>query len=303
MRNFKDAYKSAVNELPKFHMEAGLVQDELHHRKMEKLKRHKHMMSMAMTASFFLVFGISTVAAMNYHQSVIKMQDGGYTITGGRQITGQEAGLEGTAECSPADMNQNSQSSGGGGVAAAAETGGSPLSVFPETDGGGSNLKQARSNSIEELEIVESESQTFVTYDSLEAFQEAANVLICFPDISWLGEDVDVEAMVSEDMKSVDLVITAGEKMLRMSQFDHRDSISYGSSSIYSAEVTNERTITNSQGLGFTVFDTVRDGSLEGVHGVISINGIDIELGFYGCEAETAETAMKQMDLSIYFNE
>lgn len=41
MRNFGDAYRIAMNELPKFHMDAETVRDELHHRRVKNIRLHR----------------------------------------------------------------------------------------------------------------------------------------------------------------------------------------------------------------------------------------------------------------------
>ena len=39
LEKFQDAYRETVEELPKLHMDADRVQDELHHYKMQKQGR------------------------------------------------------------------------------------------------------------------------------------------------------------------------------------------------------------------------------------------------------------------------
>lgn len=83
MRNFRDAYCSAMNELPKYHIDAASVLDELHHHKMIAARRRKVFATAAAAASVFLLCGIGTATALSSRDSVIRVRNNGFEIAVG----------------------------------------------------------------------------------------------------------------------------------------------------------------------------------------------------------------------------
>lgn len=81
MNKFRETYRKASEELPKYIVSAERVQDELHHRKMKRQVRKYWIAKCSMAATVFLLCGAGTVAAKNYRDSVIRVNDTGVTIT------------------------------------------------------------------------------------------------------------------------------------------------------------------------------------------------------------------------------
>lgn len=68
LHNFQNVYKEAVNELPKFHMDAATVKDEVHHRRVNCRGIRQTVMRSAAAILVFLLCGVGTVTAVNYSQ-------------------------------------------------------------------------------------------------------------------------------------------------------------------------------------------------------------------------------------------
>lgn len=81
MNKFREAYRKASEELPKYILSVEKAQDELHHRRMRHQTQKYWVMRCSMAATVFLLFGAGTVAAKNYRDSVIRVNDTGVTIT------------------------------------------------------------------------------------------------------------------------------------------------------------------------------------------------------------------------------
>ena len=73
MRKFKEAYKQAVDSMPRYHISADCVTDELRHRRLLNRRRRKTAMQAAAAAVLFLACGAGTVTAMNYHKSIFRV--------------------------------------------------------------------------------------------------------------------------------------------------------------------------------------------------------------------------------------
>ena len=67
MNKFREEYRRAVDELPKLHMDAGRVRDDLHHRRMQE--KHRRMLAVkgCAAAAVFLFLGAGTAAARMIH--------------------------------------------------------------------------------------------------------------------------------------------------------------------------------------------------------------------------------------------
>ena len=90
MREFKEAYKCAVDRLPKYHISAERVRDELHHRRLVRRKRRRTAAQTA-AAALFLVCGVGTATAMNYSRSIFEVTENGFTaVSEGAQVLEEE---------------------------------------------------------------------------------------------------------------------------------------------------------------------------------------------------------------------
>ena len=68
-------------------------------------------------------------------------------------------------------------------------------------------------------------------------------------------------------------------------------------------EVANERSYTNRQGVNFTMFDTVEQGSVDAVHAVVSLNGRDLVMDFKGIAGQEVEKILDTLDMTVYFGQ
>lgn len=274
MRNFKSAYRNAADELPKFQIELSRVQDELHHRKMVRLRQRQTMISCAAAVCVFLVCGVGSATAMNYHSSQIQVKNNGFSFSGGEAYMEavEEAGRAGDAGqgISPAGMNLEPQ-----------------VSEEIETV----------SEDVQELEYVMVDET--VEYSSVEEFLAQEEIVIAVPDLTWLDAPLDSQNVIVL-MDSVIISAASGDKYFRMTQSDVREYKSYGSQSVYMGESVNERIYTNTQGLTYTVFDSEEEGEIIATHAAISVRGRDLTLDFYGFDEAIVENVLDELDLSVY---
>ena len=136
--------------------------------------------------------------------------------------------------------------------------------------------------------------QSFETYSELDSLGRCGEAYA----------SVGVDLMPTEERGSISHVKPTGWHSI---QYDHVDGKSlYNRCHLIGFQLTgenaNERTLITDQGMCFTVFDTLaEDGSIEGIHAVISVNGRDLALDFTGFEAGVVEQVLMNMDLSVYF--
>ena len=270
MDEFRKKYCQAVEEiLPELHMDAERIRDELHHRRMRERQRKRMLIkSAAAAAAVFMLCGAGTAAAKNYRNSVIQMQENGYSITSMDAYAGTCAG----------------------GV--------------PES---GAELAMERGRAAPQegegiVEIVDIQSKE---YNSLEEFRSHETVTVALPDMALFPAVFQEEnILVFNGGEHVTITLRAGERYCFLRQFDHRNCDSYASSTSFSGENANERNLVTDQGMCFKVFDTLsEDGSLESIHAVVTVNGRDLALDFRGFEAGVVEQVRTAMDLSVYFTD
>lgn len=271
MDKFREEYNRAVEELPEFHMDAGRIQDDFHHRRMRKLYR-KRMLAKSCTAAAALVLlcGAGTVAAKSYVGGIIEVRDNGYTVTGAAA----------------------SRKEGGGDLAAA-------RSLAGDEDLGIEAYSEDEYEGVIETAVIEE-----CEYGSLQEFLEASSVAGKIPNIDCLQTEFEGESVsVLENEMLIYVRVTAGEKFFYLNQFDYRESSGFASSTAYSDRTVNERNYTNSQGLNYIVFDTIGEyGQPEATHAVISVEGRELSMDFYGFESESIERILTELDLTVYFS-
>lgn len=297
MRNFRDAYKHAVDELPEFHMDVGRVRDEHHHRRMVAARRRRAFVSAAAAACVFLICGVGTATAMNYYSSTIKVREHGFSFQGKDAVILLEENSQDNNAVNGDDADNGrieAARAGGGEMAAGQDV---PAGTFQE--GSGSGPYETEPAGVEA--VVQDLDET--RYDTIEEFRAAEDVTIAIPDITWLGDPEEIECqevILFGDPPKVMVRIRTQESSFYMSQDDNRAHPNYASSKVFSGDVVNERMITNDQGLAYTVFDTQEDGEITATHAAVSINGRDLTLDFYGYDEETVSSVLKRLDLSIY---
>ena len=272
MNKFRDAYRKAAEGLPEFHMDAERVQDDLHHRKMQ-MQRRKYMAARGCTAAALLLLcGAGTVAAKNYRESVVKLSENGFIITSAGD--GKEEMTE--------DRNLPD-----------------PASIL--NLGGAFSIEEGIPDE-EQLEAYEPE---IVEYNSIEEFQALSNVTAAIPDMEQLGQIFTNESVdVLDEGRELHVYLYNETASFLMMQSDNRDCESYSSATSYMGQSGNERSLTNSQGLNYVMFDTLNEkGETESVHAVISVNGRDLSFTFRGFEEEVIEKLLYTLDLTVYFQE
>lgn len=299
MRNFRDAYKHAVDELPKYHIDAGKVQDELHHHRMMAARRRKAFVSAAAAVCVFLICGVGTATAMNYYSSTIKVREHGFSIVGKDAVILSEEDSCGTEAYENGAFTGNQQEA----AAAEGKAADGPALLGIMDSGIASQSEEASSDMPVKVEAVVEEA---AEYASIEEFRAAEDITIAIPEISWLGNPEQIESQYVRVVGApprVMINIRWEDTSFYMSQDDNRDNGNYASSRTYPGDVVNERMYANGQGMSYTVFDTQEDGEITATHAAVSVNGRDIMLDFYGYREETVNGVLKQLDLSVYVTE
>lgn len=270
MDKFRKEYSRAVDELPEFHMDAGKMQDELHHRRMRRVYRNR-LAAKGCTAAAALVLlcGAGTAAAKNYGGGVIEIQDNGYTVTDSGMEKGSGNDLAARGRSVEEDY----------GIEALSEDGMEEYAL--------------------ETEVIEERE-----FGSLQEFLEdsAAEKI---PDISLLAVEFQNESIgVLENGMMLCVRVSTEEKFFMLNQFDHRDCDGFASSTAYPGQTVNQRNYTNFQGLSYIVFDTIgEDGRVESTHAVISVEGRELSMDFLGFETESVERVLSELDLTVYFSD
>lgn len=79
MDKFQDAYRQAAEGLPHISMDAEKIREGLP-RQAQRVRRY--LIARGCTAAVvFLLCGVGTAAANSYRESIIKIEEGGFTIT------------------------------------------------------------------------------------------------------------------------------------------------------------------------------------------------------------------------------
>lgn len=271
MDKFQNAYQQAAEELPEFRMDAAKAQDELHHYKMRKQGRKYLIIRGCTAAAVFLLCGAGTVAAKSIRDSIVKVNENGFTITSAGELQ-KEHDEEGIPD-----------------LASILKAGG----VFSIED------------DIPEDAVMEEYEPEVEEYDSLETFLEESEAAIAVPDETLLERTFANERIhVIDSGREIFILLSDENTYFSLSQMDNRDYESYSTGTSYMGESKNERSITNNQGFNYVVFDTVDEaGSIDSVHAVISVNGRDLTLTFRGFEERIIENTLYTLDLSVYFAE
>lgn len=265
MDKFQDAYRDAMDALPEFRTDADAVRDELRHYRMKRRKRNYMLVKGCTAASVFLLCGVGTVAAKNYRDSVIRVNDTGVIITAVK------------LDEDPA----------------------SPMfSVFEQLGGVFSAV-----DFFPDEEISETYELDVVEYSSLKEFLAKEDVTVALPDRTLFGTELTIERVnIVDDGRDVTVQLYNGEYSFCMTQFDNREVECYSTAMTFGGHSSNERNFTNSQGLTYVVFDTLDEkGQVISVCAVISVNGWDLTLTFRGFEKNVIEEIINSIDLSIYY--
>lgn len=288
MRDFKEAYQNAVNELPRCHLNAEELLETIKKEPQRRTGRILNFTGRAVfkgivAASVFLLCGVGTVTAINYHNSRIQVRDNGYTITGPNTRILEEPEQDGGLE----DAN----------VPEAMIMGEMPASGQPAKE---DSLTEEQAD----VEILEAEVFEPIRYESFADFEKEKNFAMALPELAWLESEFQWESIiVFNEGERVMISLGNEEQNFHMSQWDNRNYDSYASSTAFSGESVNERTVMNAQGLDYVVFDSMEGEEITSTHAVISINGRDLSMDFFGFEEDIINKVLMQLDLSVYFQE
>jgi len=265
---FQDAYRKAVQELPAFSMNAEKGKDGLPGR--VRFRRRVLVARGCTAAIVFLLCGVGTVAAKNYRDSVIKVNESGFTITSVQEDADRKG------------IPQEGSFYKLGGVFTLADA--APEGE-PEICG---------------AEIIEMDSYE---YNSIEEFLEQSDVTSVVPDKTLFGTEFTWEnVIVADEGRSVLIRLNGDNCYFFLSQFDNRGVEYYSSSTVFSGKSCNERSFMNSQGLNYVMFDTVDDTGVDrSIHAVFSANGWDLSVTFKGFEESIVERVLNSLDLTLYY--
>lgn len=288
MRKFQDAYQDAIDELPKYHIDVDAVlaannRAEMTLRQKSGQGGYKRALKLAATAAaLFLLCGVGSATAINYQKSKITVGNTGYSVTseGVMVVSEDEFVIDITDEERGDGAGNSREKAAAGEASAVAET-------------------------YAAAEVLEAKiAPEPVSYDSVEAFRASEAITVAIPDSELLGMEFEIQnIMVMEDFHSLMVRLQSDEQIFALRQQDNREHEQYASSTTYMGESVNERNLINEQGLSYVVFDTMEEGEIVATHAVISVNGRDLTLDFYGFGQESVEKVLTQLDLSIYFQD
>ncbi len=258
MRNFQDAYKEALNELPRHRVSAENLIGGVPH---DKAVRHTAAIWMrgAAVAVILVLCSAGTVTAVNYRRSLIRVEPQGYSLTSitedqGGTVMGRQT-TEEQSEETPEDVCVR--------------------------------------------EVLEEQRE----YSSIEDFRDKERITMVFPELQWLGEtDATWKIFVTGQGELVTAMLYGDdERVFSIRQWDVRGVLHYGAATCYEGTSANERSLTNRQGLSYVVFDSVEEQEIISSHAVISVNGREISMDFYGYDEEVIEKVLNDLDLNAYF--
>lgn len=272
MNDFEKIYKDMFTEIPSLEISAESVMNEARHRKMAANKRKKH-------AAMLLLFGVMSVgtvgtvsAAVNYHQSVIQVDEYGFR-TGDAVTMAQNDRIEGGEDCGWEDETEFLRSR--------------------------ENRKQGEiETQIDEPEIEEIPS---FTYDSIDSFRAESDVTAALPNPEvFQGKLECEEIIVSGDFLLA--MLSAGDKKIILHQMDYRGSTAHASAVQYSDKVCNERNFTTQMGFQYLLVDSENPTQqLPNIHAAISVAERELILDFEGFSAEEVYRILENLDLTVYF--
>jgi len=299
LRKFDEAYQEAVRKLPEYHMDVAQVLAEDKHAEFEERMSkggggtRTWLRTTAVAASLLFLCGVGTVTAMNYRQGIITVENTGYSITS------QKMNVETCGEDTVV-VSENTETAAYDGEKDEI------YQKYVETMLS-EDVQEAYSADTEAAldEVVEMEAEVTepVYYSSIEEFRDKEDITVAFPQLTLLGEFEEESIMVMEDGAYLTVMLLDEERRFTLTQQDTRGYEGYASSTTFVGKSVNERSIMNDQGLSYVVFDTMEDGEIVSTHAVISVNGRDLCLDFCGYEEAIIKEVLKQLDLSIYFQD
>ncbi len=280
MRNFQEAYKEALDGLPRKHFDAEKLSGGVVRKRVKRSVAGIWLRGAA-AAVILALCSVGTVTAVNYSRSRIRVGQQGYFLTGGGTREPEEA-----ARGRAAEEISGEAASG----RAADEISGEAASGRAADEASGFTVTEKPEEQRE--------------YGSVAAFREKERIVMALPKEEWFGgTDGTWDIYVLGDGANVTARFCSGEEeIFTLHQWDTRGAESYGAAAVYEGESANERSFTSSQGLSYVVFDSVEEQEILSTHALISVNGRELTLDFYGYEAEVVEKVLDELDLNVYFD-
>ncbi len=293
MRNFQEAYKEALDGLPRKHFDAEKLSGGVVRKRVKRSVAGIWLRGAA-AAVILALCSVGTVTAVNYSRSRIRVGQQGYFLTGGETREPEEA-----AKGRAAEEISGEAASG----RAAEEISGEAASGRAAEEISGEAASGRAADEASGFTVTE-EPEEQREYGSVAAFREKERIVMALPKEEWFGgTDGTWDIYVLGDGANVTARFCSGEEeIFTLHQWDTRGAESYGAAAVYEGESANERSFTSSQGLSYVVFDSVEEQEILSTHALISVNGRELTLDFYGYEAEVVEKVLDELDLNVYFD-
>lgn len=294
MNDFQEIYKSSMNHLTAFTIDASTVLDEVKHRKRVARRRRQMLSSAVVTCSLLLVCGFGTVKAASYMKNVIWVTETGFasrdtkTLEQARMAEGMTA--EEYAESSAAQALTGEE------LETEAISGAEAMPM--------QEMLQTQEAAKEEVMAADSaEDSGFREYDNLAEFETNETAAIAMPEIEGETESIRIFASISgEDV--ILLQHMKDGKMVQVRSVSYADSVGHSSATVYGDTVANGREYTTAAGYTYQLIDTIDEKEQSsGVHAAITVGNYEVFADFWGYSQEQALKMIESMDLSVYGKE
>lgn len=280
MRNFKEAYREAVDNLELPDITAEQIRTEGYRKKMVTYRRQRRFVAAASAACVFLLCTAGVAAAAGYAKSVIRTDAYGFQ----------------TADRETALMHDAAGKTEGRGLVTADLL---PDGGFEEVAEQKRGTEEAYSGACENMEEIQG-----VRYSSYEAFREAETMPAALPDDSLLESEISSQEYFTLGDDFLLVRIETPGHLFMLDQSYYGNSEGHASTTVYPEGVCNERSYTTVQGFTYTVIDSVcEEGETAGIHAAVSVGDYELIVDFSGYTEEEAYRILDDMDLTVYLEE
>ncbi|MGN1147120.1 MAG: hypothetical protein ACI4TB_01775 [Lachnospiraceae bacterium] len=276
MKDFREAYKEAVDGIQVPVITVEQIADEGRRKKIIQYRRYRKFMAVATAACVFLVCTAGVAAAAGYAKSVIKADEFGFK----------------TADTETARLNNWAEDEKGL-QEASLESAMVTEEAYDFQEDGDAGIEAA---SVMEMEEVEQRE-----YGSYAEFREGSQIPLALPDTALLGQPILSELYLVCGEDFLFARIDAEDRYFMINQSYYGETQGHASSIVYPDGVCNERSYTTVQGFTYTVIDSVNTGDEPPcIHAAISIGDYELIVDFDGYSEEEAFKILDAMDLTIY---
>ncbi len=335
MNDFKDAYRSAIQDTEEFHIDVSSCMDENKHRQ-RVIKHARRATTTAFSAMCVLfVCGFGSVKASDYIQNVVKVSKWGFesadTITmaqkeagyGRSYIIEEQADIKIAEEESPMLMaieeggqKEDSQANIDGSIqnleeqkvmeGAFTDVSGNSVTdnSVPGNSVSGNMLAKQKSDILvtsteQKLENKEQELP-IVYYTSLEEFEENEDIIFPQPSISIGKKLISTEVTVSGGWAMVRY--EADNKVLWIERTDYAGTEGHTSSKVFPGGAANERTYTTPDNYTYLLVNSGKESSdkKSQIHAAITVGSYEMFIDFLGFEETDAKRVIDSIDVSLY---